>query len=162
MVSAALYDCLEFGISPQLLLARLTAAIAQQLQVDWVCLRVDLHTSQSFNETWPASLANINLDFELPQKLGTDVDIYKDLPCTPYHTLMAHGLEAIAALPFRSEQAQGYLWLGNNSQTLPQVKTLEALRPPLQLALGILAQQNQVASCQQHQQGRSAILMGQV
>ncbi|WP_099239717.1 GAF domain-containing sensor histidine kinase [Synechococcus sp. BDU 130192] len=155
MVSAALYDCLEFGISSPRLLARLTAAIARQLQVDWVCLRVDLSPSQSLTETWPTNLADVN--FVLPQEFHPDICTYTDLRHTPYHTLMAQGLEAIATVPLPAQQAQGYLWLGCQSQTLPQINTLEALRPPLQLALGILAQQNRIVNCQQYQQAQREI-----
>lgn len=155
MVSAALYDCLEFGISSPRLLTRLTAAIAQQLQVDWVCLRVDLSPSQSLTETWPTNLADVNL--VLPQEFHPDICTYTDLRHTPYHALMAQGLEAIATVPLPAQQAQGYLWLGCQSQTLPQINTLEALRPPLQLALGILAQQNRIVNCQQYQQAQREI-----
>lgn len=86
------------------------------------------------------------------QEFHPDICTYTDLRHTPYHALMAQGLEAIATVPLPAQQAQGYLWLGCQSQTLPQINTLEALRPPLQLALGILAQQNRIVNCQQYQQ----------
>ncbi|MBV5261248.1 GAF domain-containing sensor histidine kinase [Synechococcus moorigangaii CMS01] len=145
---AGLYACLDSTMSPEGLLANVTAAIAQGLQLQWVYLQITLDAEEVVSGVWPKTGLAVAANFQVH---GDQIGVYSTLVDTPYATLLQEGIQAIAHVPLGSAtMAQGDLWVGAAAR-LPSLATLAALQQPLQLARDLIVQRHQIRCAERHQ-----------